>query len=128
MQTSWLDAVSEQSSAQAIIHLIYAFLLPQERGQKTTLWSAELGYLHNMAHTLVWFLLLGVVVYAVSLSRRGRPGVSRFSYPHPIDEPREKFSVLGAFRYLLPPSFYKHRSFRCDMLFLPFSIMVGFFG
>lgn len=128
MHTSWIGAASGQSSAQAIVHSIYAFLLPQERGHKATLWTAELGYLHNMAHTLVWFLLLGVVVYAVSLSRRGRPGASRFSYPHPIDEPRAGFSLPGAFRYLLPASFYKHRSFRCDMLFLPFSIMVGFFG
>lgn len=90
--------------------------------------GAELSYLRNMVHTLVWFLLLGAVVYAVSLTRRGRPGAGRFSYPHPIAEPGEQFSLRGAFDYLLPASFYKHRSFRCDMLYLPFSIMVGFFG
>jgi sterol desaturase/sphingolipid hydroxylase (fatty acid hydroxylase superfamily) len=126
--SSWIGAASGQSAAQAIIHSVYAFLLPQERGPKSTLWMAELGYLQGMARTLVWFLLFGAVVYAVSLSRGGRPGASRFSYPHPLEPPGEKYSVPGALRYLLPASFYKHRSFRCDMLFLPFSIMVGFVG
>jgi len=110
------------------VHSIYDFLLPVERGHTSTLWGAEFSYLRNMVHTVVWFLLLGAVVYAVSLRRRGRPGAGRFSYPHPIAEPGEKFSLRGTFRYLFPASFYKHRSFRCDMLYLPFSIMVGFFG
>src|SRR5262249_23696460 len=55
-------------------------------------------------------------------------GAERFSYAQPIAEPGDEFSLSGAFRYLLPVSFYRHPSFRFDMLWLPFSIVLNFFG
>jgi sterol desaturase/sphingolipid hydroxylase (fatty acid hydroxylase superfamily) len=107
---------------------IYAFLLPLEHAQKSSLVQFALGSLQNIAHSLVWFLLVGLLIYCLSLSRRDRAGVQRFSYAQPIDEPGSKFSLKGALRYLLPGSFYRHASFRFDMLWLPFSIVMNFFG
>jgi sterol desaturase/sphingolipid hydroxylase (fatty acid hydroxylase superfamily) len=124
----WIGEASRESQLQGVFQSIYGFLLPQQREHTSTLWMAALGHLQSLAHGLTWFLLLGAVVYAVSLSRRDRPGVQRFSYAHPIAEPGERFSLQGAFHYLLPASFYKHPSFRFDMLWLPFSITLGFFG
>jgi sterol desaturase/sphingolipid hydroxylase (fatty acid hydroxylase superfamily) len=72
--------------------------------------------------------MLGLVVYALSLRGAGRRGADRFNYAHSIREPGEKFSLLGAFRYLLPGSFYTHPSFKIDLLWLPFSIVLNFFG
>jgi sterol desaturase/sphingolipid hydroxylase (fatty acid hydroxylase superfamily) len=111
-----------------VLHSIYAFLLPQEHAQKASLIHFALNSLQNIAHSLVWFLLVGLLVYGFSLTRRDRAGAQRFSYSQPIAEPGDKFSLRGALRYLLPASFYSHPSFRFDMLWLPFSIVMNFFG
>lgn len=113
---------------QQLPHSIYAFLLPLEHAQQSSLVQFALGSVQNIAHSLVWFLLVGLLIYCLSLSRRDRPGLQRFSYAHPIDEPGNSFSLQGALHYLLPASFYRHASFRFDMLWLPFSIVMNFFG
>jgi sterol desaturase/sphingolipid hydroxylase (fatty acid hydroxylase superfamily) len=124
----WTEGVSGQSPVQGFLHSIYTFLIPTTREHATTLPEAAVASLQNMAHSLAWFLLIGLVVYAVSLHGSGRSGVGRFDYAHPIREPGERFSLTGAFSYLLPGSFYRHASFRFDMLWLPFSIVLNFFG
>jgi hypothetical protein len=110
------------------LHSIYTFLIPTVREHATTLPQAALASLQNIAHSIAWFVLIGLGVYAVSLRRSGQRGLDRFDYAHPIREPGDRFSVAGAFRYLLPGSFYRHASFRFDMLWLPFSIVLNFFG
>ena len=97
---------------QTVLHSIYAFLLPQEHAQNASLIRFALNSLQNIAHSLVWFLLVGLLVYGFSLSRRNRASAQRFSYSQPIDEPGNNFSLRGALRYLLPASFYRHPSFR----------------
>jgi sterol desaturase/sphingolipid hydroxylase (fatty acid hydroxylase superfamily) len=125
---NWVGDAGAASQLHAVFLSIYAFLLPQEHVGKSTPALFALGSLRNIAHSLTWFLLIGLVVYGFSLRRRARSGPWRFSYSHPIEEPGEKFSLRGALRYLLPPSFYNHPSFRFDMLWLPFSIVMNFFG
>jgi sterol desaturase/sphingolipid hydroxylase (fatty acid hydroxylase superfamily) len=125
---SWVSELAGASHPLSLLHSIYAFLLPQERGHPTTLPLFVLGNLQNIAHSLVWFVIIGLAVYGVSLQGRGAPGAERFSYAPPIREPGERFSLLGALRYLLPGSFYAHPSFRFDMLWLPFSMVLSFFG
>jgi sterol desaturase/sphingolipid hydroxylase (fatty acid hydroxylase superfamily) len=125
---NWVSEISGQAHLPSVWHSIYAFLLPQERTHAATLPQAAWASLQNIAHSVAWFLLIGVVVYALSLRRTGGPGADRFTYAHPIREPGEKFSLAGVFRYLLPGSFYAHASFKFDMLWLPFSIVLSFFG
>jgi sterol desaturase/sphingolipid hydroxylase (fatty acid hydroxylase superfamily) len=115
-------------SVRTVLHSIYAFLLPMEHTQKSSPVLFALGSVQNMAHSLVWFLLIGVVVYGIAQRRRGRLGPHQYSYAQPIPAPGERFSLRGAIRYLLPASFYRHASFRFDMLWLPFSIVMNFFG
>ncbi len=124
---SWVE-VAAGSQLQSVLHSIYAFLLPQEHAQKSTLALFTFGTVQNIAHAVTWFLLVGVVVYAFSLTRRGKPGTERFSYAQPIEAPGHELSLAGAFRYLLPASFYKHPSFRFDMLWMPFNVVLGFWG
>ena len=124
----WIEGISGQAPVQAFLHSIYTFLIPTAREHATTLPQAALASLQNIAHSLAWFLLIGLLVYAASLRRAGGSGAARFDYAHPIREPADRFSLGGAFRYLLPGSFYRHASFRFDMLWLPFSIVLNFFG
>lgn len=117
------------SQPPSILNSIYQFLLPQERGHHGTSYlGAGINELTHLAHTGAWFVLVGLVVYCFSLARNGRAKLSRFSYPHPIREPGEKFSLTGALSFLLPPSFYKHGSVRIDLLWIPFSVTLGFLG
>src|SRR6185437_12201833 len=103
----WIEGISGQSPVQAFLHSIYSFLIPTVREHATTLPQAALASLQNTAHSLAWFLLIGLLVYAASLRRAGRSGADRFDYAHPIREPGDRFSLGGAFRYLLPGSFYR---------------------
>jgi sterol desaturase/sphingolipid hydroxylase (fatty acid hydroxylase superfamily) len=119
---------SVESQLPSLLQSIAAFLIPQQWAHATTLAQFALSSLENIAHSLAWFLILGLLIYGLSLRRSGRRGADLFSYAHAIDEPGEKFSLAGALRYLLPGSFYSHRSFRFDMLWLPFSLVLGFLG
>ena len=74
-------------SVQAVLHSIYAFLLPMEHAQKSSPLRFALGSVQNMVHSLVWFLLIGVVVYAIAQRRRGRLGPHQYSYAQPIAAP-----------------------------------------
>jgi sterol desaturase/sphingolipid hydroxylase (fatty acid hydroxylase superfamily) len=105
---------------------ILAFLFPLEGAHpgNHTLAAAFLGQLRNMAHSAVWFLLVGFIIYALSLRSR----VQRFSYALPIEEPGDKFSLSGGLKFLLPRSFYTHRSVWIDWLSLPFTIVIAFLG
>lgn len=125
---NWVEQAAPSSQLHSVLSSVWSFLLPVEHAQKSTLTQFTVGALQNMAHAVAWFLLFGIVVYAVSLSRAGRPGVKRFSYAHLDTEPGETFSLREAWNYLLPPGFYKHPSFRFDMLWLPFSIVLNFLG
>ena len=125
---TWVDQAAQSAQLQSVLSSVWSFLLPVEHAQKSTLTQFTLGALQNMAHAVTWFLMFGIVVYAVSLSRAGRPGVKRFSYAHLDTEPGEKFSLREAWNYLLPSGFYQHPSFRFDMLWLPFSIVLNFLG
>ena len=113
---------------QSFLRSVWNFLLPLEHGHPSGLPAAALGALQNMAHSVAWFVLIGLVIYAVSLRRRGRPGADRFSYAHFSEEPGDRFSLWSGFKFLLPGSFYRHPSFRFDMLWLPFSVVLNFFG
>jgi sterol desaturase/sphingolipid hydroxylase (fatty acid hydroxylase superfamily) len=112
----------------AVLHSILAFLLPLEHTPKSSPLGFALSSVQNMAHSVVWFLLVGVVVYCIAQRRRGRLGPHQYSYAQSIPTPGERLSIRGALRYLLPVSFYGHASFRFDMLWLPFSILMNFFG
>jgi sterol desaturase/sphingolipid hydroxylase (fatty acid hydroxylase superfamily) len=128
MVENWVTDGSWQLQLQSILHSIYTFLLPVERAHKTTLPLFALSDIGRLAHTAVWFLLVGLVVYGASLRRASGSAAQRFEYPHPIRTPGERFSLRAAMQYLWPGSFYKHPSFRFDMLWLPFSLVLGFLG
>jgi sterol desaturase/sphingolipid hydroxylase (fatty acid hydroxylase superfamily) len=125
---SLIGEALDQSQWRTVLHSVYAFMLPQEQAHKSTLPLFALNSLTNVLHSVLWFLLLGVVVYAFSLRRSGKPGTGMFSYAHPIREPGERFSVRGALQYLLPASFYTHPSFKFDMLWWPLNTVLSFFG
>jgi sterol desaturase/sphingolipid hydroxylase (fatty acid hydroxylase superfamily) len=131
---SGVSQVVEHPQLQAILHTIYyrillpPFLQPHEKTHPGSLSAFALADAERIAQTFVWFLLIGMVIYAFSVRSLGRWSAQRFSYPYPIDEPGEKFSMLGGLKYMMPRSFYKHPSFRFDMTWLPFSIVLGFFG
>jgi sterol desaturase/sphingolipid hydroxylase (fatty acid hydroxylase superfamily) len=113
---------------QSALHSIFAFLLPLEHAPKSSPLQFALGSVQNMAHSLAWFLLIGAVVYFIVQRRRGRLGPHQYHYAQHIPAPGDRPSLAGALGFLLPASFYRHASFRFDMLWLPFSIVMNFFG
>lgn len=119
-----------QSQVQSTLHAIFAFMFPTEHADKSSLPMFALNTVTNTFHAVMWFVLIGVVVYAVCLGRNSRFRAQMFKYAHlsPEQEPGESFSLRGAFRYLLPSAFYKHPSFKFDMLWLPFNTVLSFFG
>lgn len=130
---SWVGEAASQSPVQAVLEVVYRivtppFLQPHERAHSASLALAALNTVERMAQTFVWFLVIGMVIYALSTRRARGASLSRFSYPRAIGEPGEGFSFLRGLKYLLPVGLYRHSSFRVDMFWLPFSIILSFFG
>lgn len=122
-----------QSLGRALLDLAYRivappFLQPHRAGHATTLLAAALGVLEHMAQIFVWFFVAGVIVYALSVGARGKARLPRFVYPKTIGQIDERFTLRGAFKYLLPADVYRNRSFWVDMFWLPFSTILNFFG
>ena len=83
--------------------------MPHAESTHQPFWSYALGSLANVARSYAEFLLLGLVVYLFFLRPRGQP-----------------LSLVKALRHLLPSEIYTHRSFRVDLLWLPFSWVMNF--
>ena len=104
------------------------FLLHHTRDPEATFGIFAITNVERMAQTFVWYTAVGFLAYALTVMWLGRKGVARFSYALPIEEPGEKVSFLDGFKYMLPKSFFTHPSFKFDMLWMPFSWVLNFFG
>lgn len=131
----WMGGAGSQSPVDVFLRLMYQivvppFLQPHAHAHRhaASLAQSALNTLEGMVHTLVWFLVIGCVIYALSIRRPGRRSLAHFTYPQSIGELGERFSLKSALKYLLPPAVYRNSSFRVDMFWLPFSIMLNFFG
>ncbi len=102
-----MDAIESQLTA--FLQAAYTFVQPQStRGM--SLVPFALTNLENILRGYVWFIVAGLVIYAVY----GR-------------QPGERFSLIGGFKFILPSSIYRHASFKFDLLWLPFQIALSFF-
>jgi sterol desaturase/sphingolipid hydroxylase (fatty acid hydroxylase superfamily) len=111
-----------------VLQRIFEFLVPLETIHAASLSGAFLEQLWRMTHSGIVFALMGLGIYALSLGRWGRSKLSVFSYALPVKDPGENFSFSGAARFLFPKSFYGHPSFKLDLISLPLSIAMGFYG
>ncbi len=93
----------------AYLHAAYDFMLPHHAAHRT-LWEVALNNAANIGRGYVWFILFGLVVYYLSVRKRG-----------------ESMSLKQALKFLLPESIYTHASFKIDMMVWPFQILLGFF-
>lgn len=131
---SWVTATASAHPAlQALWHTVYMIVMPpfiaqHERMHNASLAMFALADVERIAQTFIWFLIIGMVIYSLSLRGLGKWSLRRFAYAFPISEPGEKFSLRGALKYVVPASFYKQPSFRFDMVWLPFSVVLSFFG
>jgi sterol desaturase/sphingolipid hydroxylase (fatty acid hydroxylase superfamily) len=128
---SWVVEAAPSSAGQMVMKFIYGVLTPpwmtyRERADSLGLFAVS--NVERLAQTFVWYTLAGLVVYTLSVLWLDRKGSQRFSYPHPVEEPGSRFSLGAGVRYVLPRSFYTHPSFRIDMMWLPFSIVLSFLG
>ncbi len=105
---SWFIQVTSQPQVHSVLKAIYTFLLPpflqpRQRGAHLL----PIFAMHNIERVLqsyIWFLVMGVIIYTLSVRRAGRD--KRFSYALLHREPDKKFSLRGTFDYLLPKSMY----------------------
>jgi sterol desaturase/sphingolipid hydroxylase (fatty acid hydroxylase superfamily) len=88
----------------------HVLLQPHHLTADMPLWSFAATELANRGREMVWFVLIGICLYAWNVRRPG-----------------ERFSLVSGLRYLLPKSIYGHASFRIDMMALPFQIALNFF-
>lgn len=114
---------------QAIIDSPFHFLLPPfihrpKSDVSTTLWLSFLYSVEAYVQIFIWYTLIGWILYAVSVRTLGKRGGPRFTYSVPIPEPGDKVSFLGGLKYLLPRTVYTHPSFRIDMMWTPFAILL----
>ncbi|MEJ1961695.1 MAG: sterol desaturase family protein [Gammaproteobacteria bacterium] len=127
----WVSESAPLSAGQIILKFIYGVLTPPwmtHRERADSLGLFALSNVERLAQTFVWYTLAGIVVYALSIYWLDRKGSQRYSYPQPIEEPGKEFSLRGGLRYVLPRSFFKHPSFRIDMMWLPFGVVLSFLG
>ncbi len=130
---SWIKGVAAQPQVHAFLDVVYRIVMPpflqsRERVRATSFGMFALADVERIAQTFVWFVLITMLIYTLSLRWFGKPGLQRYSYQHPIREPDEKFSLLGGLKYAMPKSFYKHPSFKIDMIWLPFGLILNFLG
>ncbi len=123
------------STIDTILEVLWRIVAPpfmqvrvRDPGANLPLFALET--LERIAHTFVWYVVVGMIAYALTVRWLGRSGVTRFSYAYPIEEPEQgkNASLLGSFRYILPQSFFTHPSFKIDMLWMPFNWVLGFMG
>jgi hypothetical protein len=120
------------SALDAILNAPYSILMPpflqhHTRDPDASFGIFAIGNIERMAQTFVWYTLMGLAAYALTVMF-GRRGVARFTYALPIEEPGAVASLLGGLKYMLPKSFFTHPSFRIGMLWMPFSWVLNFFG
>jgi sterol desaturase/sphingolipid hydroxylase (fatty acid hydroxylase superfamily) len=129
----WIGDAAASRWLSSILDALYGVLMPpfihrHERAADASLGMFALGNVERIAQTFVWYVIVGFAMYLLTVLVLGRRGVARFSYAFPIREPGEKASLLEGLRYMLPKSFYSHPSFRIDMMWIPFSTVLGFLG
>ena len=119
-------------SGNAFLHALYEILLPPfmhpREANHDSLGLFALNNIERIAQTFVWYLLMGLVAYGLFVLWFGKPAARNFSYAHPIREPGKRFSLLDGLRFVFPASFFRHPSFKIDMMWLPFSTVLGFLG
>lgn len=94
--------------AQAAL-AFWAYLGPQPNSTHQAFGAFATGSLANMARNYFWFLLMGAVLYAVFLRKRGAA-----------------LTPAAVLRYLLPASVYKTPSVRIDLMMVPISWVLNF--
>ena len=128
-----MSETATTSALDAITSALYSILMPpflqhHARDPDASFGIFAIGNIERMAQTFVWYTVMGLAAYALTVMWFGRRGVARFSYALPIEEPGPSVSLLGGLKYMLPKSFFTHPSFKIDMLWMPFSWVLNFFG
>jgi len=88
---------------------LWDMLVPHAESTNQPFLSFALGSAVNVAKSYAEFILVGLVVFLFFLRRKG-----------------ESPSLLAALKHLFPESIYTHRSFRVDLMWLPFSWVMNF--
>ncbi len=118
----------------AALDTLYRILMPpfihrHVRDEDASIGMFAIGNIERIAQTFVWYVVVAWIIYAISVRFLAKSkGVAMFEYPFPIREPGEKVSFLGGLQYILPKSFFTHRSFKIDMMWIPFSWTLSFLG
>ncbi len=94
----------------AFFSAAYALMQPHHLTGDMPWWSFAVAEIANRLREMVWFVLIGIGLYAFYVRKRD-----------------ERFSLVAGLKYLLPKWIYGHASFRIDMMALPFQIGLNFF-
>ncbi len=133
---SWVLGIAAQPKVHAVLHATYTFLLPPFLRPRVpvphgSIQALPVTYLHNIERIVgsyLWFLAMGLVIYALMVISE-RVKQQRYSYALLGGRaPGKKFSLWEGLKYLLPKSFYTHRSVVVDAMYWPFSTVIGFYG
>jgi sterol desaturase/sphingolipid hydroxylase (fatty acid hydroxylase superfamily) len=132
---SWMTEIAAQPRVHAVLHALYNFFLPpflwaprDAHDSNQTLPIVTLQNLERVVQSYIWFLLMGLVIYALMvISQKVRQ--QRYAYKLLGDQvPGKAFSLREALTYLLPKSFYRHQSVKIDAMYWPLGVILGFYG
>lgn len=90
------------------MQFIWTYLVPHGASREDLL-SFTITSLINAAKGYFWFMLIGIVIFAIYI-RKGD----------------QKMSVWAALKHLFPAKIYTHRSFKVDMTWLPLNYVLSF--
>jgi len=91
------------------MQFIWTYLVPHGSSTEDPFWSFTVTSLINAAKGYFWFMIIGIVIFALWI-RKGD----------------QKMSVWAGLKHLFPAKIYTHRSFRVDMAWLPFNYVLRF--
>lgn len=102
-----MDAVA--SLLTDVWQFLFPYVIPRGVGADRPFWYFAAGSFINVARDYLWFLGMGMVIFALSVRKRG-----------------QRFSLWSGIKYLLPLEVYRTPSVRVDLMMVPLQGVLNF--
>ena len=102
-----MDAIA--AALTDVWQFLFPYVIPRGVSADRPFWYFAAGSFINVARDYLWFLAMGLVIFAVSARKRGR-----------------HFSLWSGIKYLLPLEVYRTPSVKVDLMMVPIQGVLNF--